>query len=1438
MDQGTASAFPSEVDHSVQNALDLVASRFGWKLEGNEVSELRLLYEKQLEASNNTIRSLRSLLSSVNTASFRRPVVQGLQRVEFERLNRVRKADKHGFRSVFVEGRDWESQLDTYTQLVFSMFSAMSGIRIVNVEAQEGMGENVDYVALCSLEVRSFQVGNAYTGPQVFNFSLKFCCDQSVVDEESGPSAHRIVHYEPIGWSGRIGPFNESLGEIPSSSILKLEQLSFFIQGLSSKLVAHLQADARRTFVLSLCNPTSVVFAIWFDFSSSLMQESPSQLDDTLDAPSHVSGGQMVGHFEPGQQESEAVAPLSGIGTRMTHSLLSASCDEVVDPSRVPLLMQMPWFTDFVLDSKNRFSMLPGDLHAMAASLLSQFSETYNKPTCRDIILNQATLTPNQKSAGPLVSILFGLRFLDVASVVNGLETRGCDVYPELVSERPMIPRTAFEGQTGKLRGIASLCDNQGWPRVLSDIHSHMLSAGPVADPTLRPEDVAGSQKRQLLITAFRQLDSISQRDTNLMLVKALHNMESTAFFINYMLQAWYHYGNERPAILRKVEGLLWKELFRMARGEVTSAVALQSFMEVALPLVSLAKPEQDFFNPRFGKPALMPVGLSYVAADSPLDIHEWNSSPERRGTIVEIGSSDHEVSGNDSDEDIFSNDPIADNAVVLSSSLNVNSFSENTVVQLRAAAYSGADSSWSSDPSDSDGILLNNALQFALTGGEIDMDSMTSVGSHFSPTTLAQVGGTMRLDIRAPETTPSVPLIGWDRSIRPLQIQENGTSLRHDSIVETLDNCGSFFNTSSSLSSEAVLDSKVVGETEKFTTSKSRRKAVVVHKPPFDRPLTVEWRDHIMGDGYVLMSPTGVQTAYWPASYNMRDLDIIDQLMSRANSYQRSHNKQQLFLKVTLNLDGELSDEALLRSANGSPVEGFRILETGDYFKLDLEGKLSVLLSQQAILMKGFTGNVSVTRQLLNDIGSCSTVRECIDLSFRWTDPSVKDLYTSASFLDLIAQIERGHIGSSFYFPAIPRHNEKYTTPSLSSNVFSHRYTAGFPGYDISQDCSPLRSNWHFVAPANVLHHGSMAPNGFDTEIHVEAGVVLVFLGRSDPMSFLATHDSFRTSHGLLDGFPTVQGVLLFAGDRVVFGPGIPYYLLTVNPSVCHGSYFYNTATMEQTYWSFTHHHLATSLDYPLSVPHDHDMICRMVLHWHDAIVRFPAEYLRGCSEHDSTVHHVPNVLSSEGVIQLFSMSALVLAGGVLTRERYTSDGNWRKLDSLYRRCRRAIHEILSVLDSCLAFRQGDQQSPFGVVDLWSIYIIQQCSALLALIGTLGYTQWMDAVVANIRMDLEDEPVVVDGVDVVTGGSKFVFHKHPDWSLTRDDCTSFAWKYGDEFRAVYSIKIASVSLKGFEGRNEVHSGYVSSGPGGVKRRRVLPSANNSSSSPVRFIKG
>ncbi|KAK7037323.1 hypothetical protein VNI00_011314 [Paramarasmius palmivorus] len=1416
MNQESASAFPSEDDQSVKNAFDLLARHFGRKLEDDPaaVSDLRSFYEKQLEVRNNTIRSLRSLLSSVNAASLRRPVVQGThidRRLEFERLNRVREADSHAFRSIFVEERDWESQLDIYTQIMLSMLSAMSGIRIANVEAREGYaGGSVDYVALCSLEVGFLKAKNET--PSVFQFTLKFCCEPALAGEEISPGARRIVHYEPIGWSVSNGSFNENFTDVPSSSV-KLEELSFFIQGLSSKLVANSQAE----------------------------------LDDDPDTSSHATVEHTGESSRTVRHDSEEAGSSGSIGMQMTHVSLPASRAEFVDPSCVPLFTQMPWFSDFVLNSKSRLSMLPRDLHGMAASLLAQLSETYNKPTCRDIILNQATLTPNQKSAGPLVSILFGLRFLDVASVVNSLDTVGCDVPPVLACERPLIPRTAFEGQTGKLRGIASLCDNQGWPRVLNDIHSHMLSAGPVADPTLRPEDVLGSPKRQLLITAFRQLDSISQRDTNLMLVKALHNMESTAFFINYMLQghfdfpllwktlvnelksaaklegvsceiatnlppitrlrqplflalavsplillcditpmssnltrlhmlrAWYHYGNERPAILKKVEGLLWKELFRMARGEVASTVALQSFMENALPLVSLAKPEHDFFNPRQGKAALMPVGLSYVATESPLDVQDWTSSSDRHGVIGEIVSSDHDVSGDDTDEDGLLSGVAVDNAVSLSQSSDFTTFSEENVVCRWAQLDGSAPPLWTPD-SDPDGILFNNMLQFALTNGEVHSDFMTSPGLPLPLFLPPSTGNPMVLDIRAPESTASVLPNGQVRSIRPLQIQENGASPHPVLRTDPLDSCGlSSHDAPVSTSSDSNVSSKAVEEPGKPSMLKVKRKAAVVRKPRTEKLSLEEWRDHIMGDGYLLVSPTGVQTAYWPSSYNMRDLDVIRQLLSGANSYQRLHNKQELFLKVTMTLEEELSDDALLRSANGSSIEGLRILDPGDYFRLDSEGKLSALLSCSTVLMIGFKNSVPITKRLLNDIGSCSTTRECIDLSFRWTDPLVKDIFTTASFLDLINQMERGRNGRSFYFPAIPRRDEKHTTLSLSSNVFSHRYTAGFPGYEISQDTSPLRSNWHFVAPANVLHHGTLAPNGFNTEIHVEAGVVLIFLGQSDEPSYLAAHDSFALSHGVLGGFPSVQGVLLFAGDKM------------------------------------------------------------MVLHWHDAIVRFPAEYLRSCREQDGMVHHVPNILSFDGVIQIFSLSAMVLVGGVFSRERYASDGGWKRLDHLYRRCRRAFQEILSVLDSRISFGRGNQRASFGVTDLWIVYLVQQCSSLLVLSGKLGYTKLQDAFAANFRVELEGQEHVMDAVDSVLAGFKFVFHKHPDWSLSLEDCNSFAWKIADDLKFGYSIEVAGESLEGNGELKDVHAGYVSSGLGGVKRRRVSPLTD--SFSPVRIVK-
>ncbi|KAK7020636.1 hypothetical protein VNI00_017674 [Paramarasmius palmivorus] len=248
MDQDPASGSSSEKDQSVQNALDLLARHFGRKLEGEpsaskEASDLRLFYEKQLEVRDETIRSLRSLLSSMNAASVCRPAVIGSGRVEFERLIHTIEAGKHGFCPNFVNGRDWESQLDKYTQVVLSMLSAMSGIKIANVEARkEHVGGTVEYIALCSLEVGSFAAASV----SAFQFTLQFHGDEIVLDGGADRRTDRYVRYEPIGWNGSNVSFDGAISQLSSPTVFQLDRLPSFVQDLLCKLVGNLQVDARQ----------------------------------------------------------------------------------------------------------------------------------------------------------------------------------------------------------------------------------------------------------------------------------------------------------------------------------------------------------------------------------------------------------------------------------------------------------------------------------------------------------------------------------------------------------------------------------------------------------------------------------------------------------------------------------------------------------------------------------------------------------------------------------------------------------------------------------------------------------------------------------------------------------------------------------------------------------------------------------------------------------------------------------------------------------------------------------------------------------------------------------------------------------------------------------------------------------------------------------------
>ncbi|KAK7020590.1 hypothetical protein VNI00_017719 [Paramarasmius palmivorus] len=211
-----------------------------------------------------------------------------------------------------------------------------------------------------------------------------------------------------------------------------------------------------------------------------------------------------------------------------------------VDPSEIPLLLDMPWATDYIFDRGVRCLLLPTDLRVMATSLLQELSRARDtNGTCRAVLENKARLYDNQKSVGSLSTILFGFRFLDIACSLKrsaDLASKACD--SETLRLRPLKDKTMLVGSSGKLRGVASLCEStQGWPRVLRQLHSCMQLDGGSVQPISQASEAVDDPSRRLLATAFRLLDAVTTGDVTSTVNKARCNLDAAAFMSNFMFR-------------------------------------------------------------------------------------------------------------------------------------------------------------------------------------------------------------------------------------------------------------------------------------------------------------------------------------------------------------------------------------------------------------------------------------------------------------------------------------------------------------------------------------------------------------------------------------------------------------------------------------------------------------------------------------------------------------------------------------------------------------------------------------------------------------------------------------------------------------------------------------------------------------------------------------
>ncbi|KAK7022060.1 hypothetical protein VNI00_017042 [Paramarasmius palmivorus] len=773
------------------------------------------------------------------------------------------------------------------------------------------------------------------------------------------------------------------------------------------------------------------------------------------------------------------------------------------DPSQAPLVLEMPWFTAFVCHPESRSSLVSEDLISMQSSLIASFRLSYKNPVFRDILDNRATLVPNQKSAEPCTSVLFGLRFLDIAALVEGRSNKDTTDFLDSVPKSDLIVhKTTFDGHKITLRGLPALA--QGWARVVKGVYVAFGLSGPVTGTKERKSDTEHlTPAARMVLATSQHLKSLSSRDPKSLVVKVLQNMECTAFFINYLLQghydfppgwrdllleletaalreglqfeappdlppltrirqplfmaiclsplvlltdvshlsanvtrlhmlrAWIHYGTERPVILARVEGMLWRRLFSMARGEFSSADALRQFLNESCPILPQALGEQTFFDPTLGSVAKVPLALAYhgnsTARAAPGPVRAKTNTSSRN-----LGSE-------------------CDNGGLVNHS-SISSFSDNQTESAQSEVVSASSASDSSE-------LPVTALLEA-PGKEI----------------------MRRMPVELCVSTPSKP--------RP----------------------------------------KLEGQ----SWTKKKDGVDVGDSLPILQAYTSRQRTY--GQAYFLARPDGRSKVYWVSLYSVEDHDSVISLIDRSNIYQVSCGNSALFVRLTaaVNATGAYISSAL----SGSSIHHVMSMTTAEYRRLDENRELPSILTSHFVLVAGYSP-VSSTLDVrrLSLVGSCTILRNAVDLSIRDLVDSVRSEMVVASFGDFVAQLYASRDGKVLYFPDVPSVGEADGIGSIHSSAFSVGYSAALPTSAKNQYLYPdAKLYFRSVSTGDAFVACGVSPNGTNTEILVEAGSVLLFVGvhRSD-FAFLASLDSFLDeSGGARDGPPDLMGILLLAGDKL----------------------------------------------------------------------------------------------------------------------------------------------------------------------------------------------------------------------------------------------------------------------------------------------------------------
>ncbi|KAK7017936.1 hypothetical protein VNI00_018497 [Paramarasmius palmivorus] len=1157
-----------------------------------------------------------------------------------------------------------------------------------------------------------------------------------------------------------------------------------------------------------------------------------------------------------------------------------------LDPSAAPLLQEMPWSTSFITNTNDRLALLPDDLQGAAGGLLEAFTKAQENDVYRELLLGSQAFSPNMKRAGPFAATLFAFRFLDLACLVHSTDEELCVV-------QRLIGRSCFGGDTGKLKGLATLTTQSGWPKVIEDVHRLFHNRDDsVPISTLSDEELASGTRQQLVCAAFRQLSTLRKRSGDIVLQNHLYNLEAAAFYINWMLQghwdlpiktkdlldrlktaaegldlnnvdsvsadvssypditklrqplfmalsvsplmlladisimtcnisrlqllrAWFHVGNVRPPVLRKVELCLWRELFSMARGLKSSTTALRSFLDESVPLLPDAFSERDFFMTGNGTSTAVPPGIAYDTAnttrnpDGGLEVantmlHQFllpfaQNVKDKDDQEAPCSAGSPSLPGLSAVPCLYpsSGCTCADLAHELSS--NNHGPIDGTPTSLTPPPTT--DASGDTDVDQDIGDLLD----------EIDADQVSSplrsdnvrVHAESTDPRMSDQSPVSPVLADASETLADIINKASTVGATPIQTSAKADSKKRKAPFSTVDSVPAPPGGTTSRVLRPRKPVTVVTAIRSTATSLPATK----RRRPLHREVNVAEavtsvfnpatdKKRVRGEIHYIFSLHGRRLMYQPAMHAgskdthraaVRDLES---LLLRVNDSQRRRGLRDLSKRLTFSDNEGMT--ALAGSFRGTTTAGIRMLPRREFLQLDKAGSLPALLAEYSLYVPGSSArSVAVEALMLSMIGSCTALREAHDLSLRDDTADPNDEIVLASFNDFLSEASKGELGKSLNFLDVPASDSRHATLSIASNMYSHRYTSALPAYNWGNNQVPNGDLfWHLLANGNAYHTAHIDANGFGTELVVEAGIKLVFIGSSeehDPF-FMARIDAFSTFELDMSG-PDSRDLgllLMFPGDRFFMRPCTPHYVVTLEPALCHGAHFYSVPSMDRTVWALIHTFFREELITNTSHFVYHGIMERMMSHWHDVIVNNTSEYLRMCSPGSSTIDHVPNIATLEGISLLLSLIALTELGTLLVPNRHATGRIPQDIDDIYANARSLGGEIVETIGRHLNVTAAGVTYPFS--SLARSCVIQMLVATVRIADSASHGIRSHSFRQFLFSDIARDPSLLSMVTSLLNRNDVLIDGV--LKLTYDDCDSLRWSLLDAMSGVCTLVV------------------------------------------------